>query len=78
MEPAAETQFADSARVTHPSKTVQAGAVNYQLMHATMPDILAALRGIWPMLERIEATMDWRLGVPYWTPPSHPERSQQN
>jgi histidinol-phosphate/aromatic aminotransferase/cobyric acid decarboxylase-like protein len=42
--------------------------VTYELMHGTMGDVHAALPGIWHMLERIEATMEWRLGVSYWTP----------
>lgn len=47
---------------------VQAGAVTYEVITATMQDIHDALPGIGPMLDRIEAEMDWRIGVPYRTP----------
>lgn len=48
--------------------TVQAGAVTYHLLQATMPDIHDALHGIREMLRRIEAEVDWQLSFPYRTP----------
>ena len=48
--------------------TVQAGAVNYRLLQATMPDIHEALHGIRDMLRRVEAEVDWQLSYPFRTP----------
>lgn len=48
--------------------TVQAGAVTYELMQATMADVHDALGGIGSMLERIEASISWQIGVAYRTP----------
>jgi histidinol-phosphate/aromatic aminotransferase/cobyric acid decarboxylase-like protein len=48
--------------------TVQAGAVTYHLLQATMRDIHAALHGIRETLRRIETGVDWQLSFPYRTP----------
>ncbi len=48
--------------------TVQAGAVTYHLLQATMGDIHEALHGIREMLRRVEAEVDWQLSFPYRTP----------
>jgi histidinol-phosphate/aromatic aminotransferase/cobyric acid decarboxylase-like protein len=48
--------------------TVQAGAVTYHLLQATMPDIHEALHGIREMLRRVELEVDWQLSFPYRTP----------
>ncbi len=47
---------------------VQAGAVTYGVLQATMNDVHEALPGIGSMLERIEADMSWDIGVPFNTP----------
>jgi histidinol-phosphate/aromatic aminotransferase/cobyric acid decarboxylase-like protein len=46
----------------------QAGAVTYLLIQATMASIHEALIPIDAMLRRVEAEVDWRIGVPFWTP----------
>ena len=48
--------------------TVQAGAVTYHLLQATMRDIHEALHGIREMLRRAEAEVEWQLSFPYRTP----------
>ncbi len=48
--------------------TLQAGAVTYHLLQATMPDIHDALHGIREMLRRVETEVDWQLSFPYRTP----------
>jgi histidinol-phosphate/aromatic aminotransferase/cobyric acid decarboxylase-like protein len=48
--------------------TVQAGAVTYHLLQATLRDIHAALHGIREMLRRVEIEVDWQLSFPYRTP----------
>jgi histidinol-phosphate/aromatic aminotransferase/cobyric acid decarboxylase-like protein len=47
---------------------VQAGAVTYGVLHATMNDVHEALPGIRSMLDRIESEMSWDIGVPFDTP----------
>jgi len=49
-------------------QNVQAGAVTYGLLHATMADIHAALDGIRKLLDRIQATVSWDIGVAFDTP----------
>ncbi|WP_193211296.1 pyridoxal phosphate-dependent aminotransferase [Luteolibacter marinus] len=44
-------------------KTVEAGAVNYDLMHAAVAELRGVLDGMDPLVGRIEGTVDWRLGV---------------
>ncbi|MEI7730601.1 MAG: histidinol-phosphate transaminase [Verrucomicrobiota bacterium] len=46
----------------------RSGAVTYELMQATMPDVHAALPGIGRMLARVEVRMAWKIGVEYRTP----------
>jgi histidinol-phosphate/aromatic aminotransferase/cobyric acid decarboxylase-like protein len=46
----------------------RSGAVTYELMQATMPDVHAALPDIGRMLDRVEAKMAWQIGVDYRTP----------
>ncbi len=48
--------------------TVQSGAVTYDVMQTTMPEVHAALPGIRGMLDRIQAEMAWDIGVAYDTP----------
>jgi hypothetical protein len=48
--------------------TLQAGAVTYHLLQATMPDIHEALHDIREMLYRIEVEVEWQLGFPFRTP----------
>jgi len=47
---------------------VQAGAVTYGLLHATMTEIHAALPGVRPILDRVQAEMSWQVGVAFDTP----------
>ncbi len=47
---------------------VQAGAVIYGVLQATMNDVHEALPGIRSMLDRIESEMSWEIGVPFDTP----------
>jgi histidinol-phosphate/aromatic aminotransferase/cobyric acid decarboxylase-like protein len=47
---------------------VQSGAVTYGLLHGTMADIHAALPGVRPILDRVEAELSWQIGVAYNTP----------
>ena len=47
---------------------VQSGAVTYGLLHATMANVHAALGGIRKLLDRIQATMSWEIGVAFDTP----------
>ncbi|MGA2242172.1 MAG: histidinol-phosphate transaminase [Verrucomicrobiota bacterium] len=49
-------------------RTLQAGAVTYHLLQATMPDIHEALHGIRDMLRRVETELDWKLSYPFRTP----------
>ena len=49
-------------------RTLQAGAVIYHLLQATMPDIHHALHGIRDMLRRAEDEVTWQLSFPYRTP----------
>jgi histidinol-phosphate/aromatic aminotransferase/cobyric acid decarboxylase-like protein len=48
--------------------TVQSGAVTYEVLQTTMAEVHAALHGIRKMLDRIETTMNWQLGIAYRTP----------
>lgn len=48
--------------------TVKSGAVIYELMQATMPEVHEALQAIQPLLERIEVSTHWQIGVAFWTP----------
>lgn len=48
--------------------STQAGAVTYELMQTTMPDVHASLAGIRSMLDRIKSEMSWQIGVPFDTP----------
>jgi hypothetical protein len=50
--------------------TIQSGAVTFRLLQTTMPDVHASLPGIRNMLDRIEADLDWQLGIEYNTPAS--------
>ena len=47
---------------------VQAGAVTYEVLQTTMPEVHAALVGIRKMLDQIETDMAWEIGVAYRTP----------
>jgi histidinol-phosphate/aromatic aminotransferase/cobyric acid decarboxylase-like protein/N-acyl-L-homoserine lactone synthetase len=47
---------------------VQSGAVTYGLLHGTMAEIHAALPGVRPILDRVQAEMSWQIGVAYDTP----------
>ena len=44
---------------------VQAGAVTYGLLHATIAEIHAALPGVWPILARVQAELSWEIGVAF-------------
>ena len=46
----------------------RSGAVTYHLLHGTTQSVHEALRLINAMLRRVEADVDWRIGVPFWTP----------
>ena len=46
----------------------QSGAVTYHLLHGTMPSVHDALLPIDALLRRVAAEVDWRIGVPFWTP----------
>jgi histidinol-phosphate/aromatic aminotransferase/cobyric acid decarboxylase-like protein len=48
--------------------TIQAGAVGYHLLQATMADIHEALHHIREMLRRVESEVKWQLSFPYRTP----------
>jgi histidinol-phosphate/aromatic aminotransferase/cobyric acid decarboxylase-like protein len=48
--------------------TVQAGAVTYGLLYATLTDIHAALHGVREMLHRAETVVNWQLSFPFRTP----------
>ncbi|MCW1884814.1 GNAT family N-acetyltransferase [Luteolibacter flavescens] len=48
--------------------TVQAGAVTYDLLHAGVGEIRAALNGMAGLVSRIETGMDWRMQVPLRKP----------
>jgi histidinol-phosphate/aromatic aminotransferase/cobyric acid decarboxylase-like protein/N-acyl-L-homoserine lactone synthetase len=47
---------------------VQSGAVTYEVLQTTMPEVHEALVGIRKMLDQIETDMAWELGVTYRTP----------
>jgi len=53
-------------------QNVQAGAVTYGLLHATMSEIHAALPGVRPILDRAQAEMSWQIGVPFYATPRPP------
>ena len=48
--------------------TAKCGAVTYELIHGTMAQIHHASDLIWPMFERIEAGMNWQMGLAFKTP----------
>lgn len=48
--------------------SVQSGAVTYDVMQTTLPDVHAALPGIRAMLDRVQAEMAWEIGVAFYTP----------
>lgn len=49
-------------------KVIRSGAVTYELMTTTMPEVHAALVPIRSMLDRIENEMSWDIGVDFHTP----------
>ena len=49
-------------------RMVQAGAVAYHLLQATMPDIHEGLHNIRDLLRRVETEVDWKLSFPFRTP----------
>jgi N-acyl-L-homoserine lactone synthetase len=51
---------------------VQAGAVTYGLLHATATEIHAALPGVRPILDRVQAEMTWQIGVAFDTATANP------
>ena len=49
-------------------QNVQAGAVTYGLLHATMAEVHAALPAVWPILNRARTELSWQLGLAFDTP----------
>jgi histidinol-phosphate/aromatic aminotransferase/cobyric acid decarboxylase-like protein len=49
-------------------QVIQSGAVTFELMTTTMPEVHAALAGVRPMLDRIGQEMAWDIGVDFHTP----------
>ncbi|MBL9137297.1 MAG: histidinol-phosphate aminotransferase family protein [Verrucomicrobiales bacterium] len=49
-------------------QVIRSGAVTYELMTTTMPEVHAALVAIRPMLDRINQEMTWEIGVEFHTP----------
>jgi histidinol-phosphate/aromatic aminotransferase/cobyric acid decarboxylase-like protein len=47
---------------------VQSGAVTYEVLQTTMPEVHEALVGIRRMLDQIETDMAWEIGITYRTP----------
>jgi hypothetical protein len=48
--------------------TVHSGAVTYEVLYGTMPEIHAALLPIRPILDRLESELAWEIGVPFRAP----------
>jgi histidinol-phosphate/aromatic aminotransferase/cobyric acid decarboxylase-like protein len=51
-------------------RQIQAGAVHFELMSATLDELRQRLPHYRPLLQYVEPQVDWRLGIPY-----HPARS---
>jgi histidinol-phosphate/aromatic aminotransferase/cobyric acid decarboxylase-like protein len=49
-------------------QAASSGAVTYELMHGSMVELRAAVRRIWHLFERIQTTMEWRMGLSFVTP----------
>jgi histidinol-phosphate/aromatic aminotransferase/cobyric acid decarboxylase-like protein len=48
--------------------TIQSGAVTFDLMQATVPDLRQALERFGALLERLEVKTDWKLSFPFRKP----------
>ena len=48
--------------------SIKSGAVTYDVLHATLPDLHVALGPLAKMIHRMEALLEWRLGIAYRTP----------
>lgn len=49
-------------------RSVQSGAVTYDLLHGSIDSIRERIKGFGGLIERVEGKTDWQLNFPFWKP----------